>query len=117
MTTITTARSSQSKRKRAKPSPSKVKSQRSPKQKPGAQDPASGSNIKPRLTKQELVLTLLSRSGGATISDIMQATNWLEKSVRGFFAGTVKKKLGFHLTSTKVDGEPRIYRIVEKLGR
>jgi len=62
-------------------------------------------------TKQELVLTLLSRAKGASIDEVMQATNWLQHSVRGFFAGTVKKKLGFNLTSTKREGHVRRYRI------
>jgi hypothetical protein len=42
-----------------------------------------------RATKQERVLTLLSQS------EMMQATDWQQHSVRGFLAGTVKRKLGF----------------------
>lgn len=117
MTKKTTTQPSQAKRKRAKPSQSIVKSHSASKQITDAPDQVSGSKTKLRITKQELVLTLLSRSGGATISDIMQATNWLEKSVRGFFAGTVKKKLGFNLTSVKKNGAPRRYLIAAKRGR
>jgi hypothetical protein len=64
-----------------------------------------------RTTKQELVLTLLSRKDGASVEDIMKATTWQVHSVRGFFAGTVKKKLGFALASSKIKGEARRYRI------
>ena len=54
-----------------------------------------------RVTKQERLLTLLSQPEGASIEDMMQATKWQQHSVRGFLAGTVKKKLGFALTSSK----------------
>ena len=70
-----------------------------------------------RVPKQELVLTLLSRSVGVSIEEMMQATDWQQHSVRGFLAGTVKKKLGFTLTSSKVAGGPRQYRIETKRGK
>ncbi len=48
---------------------------------------------------------------------MMEATDWQQHSVRGFLAGTVKKKLGFTLTSKKLEGELRRYRIETKRGR
>jgi Protein of unknown function (DUF3489) len=68
-------------------------------------------------TKQEKVLTLLGRADGATISDLIEATGWQQHSVRGFLAGTVKKKLGLTLTSSKDEGDLRHYRIVPRRGR
>jgi Protein of unknown function (DUF3489) len=70
-----------------------------------------------RVTKQERVLTLVSQSEGASIEEMMQATDWQQHSVRGFLAGTVKKKLGFSLTSLKPNGSVRRYRIETRRGR
>ena len=64
-----------------------------------------------RVTKQERVLTLLNQPNGASIAEMMQATDWQQHSVRGFLAGTVKKKLGFSLTSVKPNDGVRRYRI------
>jgi hypothetical protein len=61
-------------------------------------------------SKQEGVLTMLRRPGGASIAAIMQSTGWQPHSVRGFFAGVVRKRLGLKLESAKADGE-RVYRI------
>ena len=73
--------------------------------------------LPPRTTKQEQVLTLLSGPAGASIEDLMTATDWQKHSVRGFLAGTVKRKLGFNLTSSKAKGDVRRYRIQSRGGR
>jgi uncharacterized protein DUF3489 len=70
-----------------------------------------------RVTKRERLLILLSQPEGATIEDMMQVTKWQQHSVRGFLAGTVKKKLGFALTSSKSSGDVRRYRIETLRGR
>ena len=60
--------------------------------------------------KLGLVLQLLGRSSGATVEDLMQATGWQAHSVRGVIAGSIKKKLGLAVTSTKAEGG-RVYRL------
>ena len=54
---------------------------------------------------------MLRRKEGATIAQIVAATGWQPHTVRGAFAGALKKKLGLTVTSEKVEGGERVYRI------
>ncbi|MEQ1513097.1 MAG: DUF3489 domain-containing protein [Lysobacteraceae bacterium] len=62
-------------------------------------------------SKQAKVIAMLKRPEGATIKQVCEATEWQAHTVRGTFAGAIKKKLGLTITSEKADGGERIYRI------
>ncbi|MBC7286048.1 DUF3489 domain-containing protein [Hoeflea sp.] len=62
-------------------------------------------------TKQATLIAMLRAPDGATIEEIMAATEWLGHTVRGAMAGALKKKLGLEVTSEKVEGRGRVYRL------
>jgi hypothetical protein len=62
-------------------------------------------------TKTAKVLDLLKRPDGATLQELMKATGWLAHSVRGFLSGTVGKKMGLVVTSTKGEDGERNYSV------
>jgi len=119
MTTVETTDSIQTKKAASRNKAVKAKSAaKQPAATPAASKADAGDEPHTaRITKHDRVLTLLTRREGATIPEMMEATDWQQHSVRGFLAGTVKKKLGFTLTSKKLDGELRRYRIETKRGR
>lgn len=55
-------------------------------------------------TKSALILKLLGRTNGATVTELAAATNWQDHSVRGYLSGTLKKKMGLLVTSEVTDG-------------
>jgi hypothetical protein len=62
-------------------------------------------------TKTAKVLDLLKRPGGATAKELVKATGWQAHSVRGFLSGTLGKKMGLAVESTKREDGERQYKI------
>ncbi len=72
--------------------------------------PAAKSPPLPPLSKSETIRELLTRSGGASIAELSEATGWQAHSVRGYLSGTLKKKLGLTVVISK-DENGRRYRL------
>ncbi len=62
-------------------------------------------------SKTAKILELLKRPGGATSKELMKATGWQPHSVRGFLSGTVGKKMGLTVISTKAEDGERSYSV------
>ena len=98
------AKKSSSRPDRAKRSSAKkaaAPSAKATKASPGRRNPDS---------KQDQIVALLRQPGGATLEALVKTTGWQKHSVRGFLAGTIRKKLKLPLLSEKIDGI-RTYRI------
>jgi hypothetical protein len=69
-------------------------------------------------SKQDAVIALLRRGQGASVEEMMKATDWQAHSVRGFMSGALKKRLGLELVSekNKKTGERRYYVAAVKSG-
>ena len=60
-------------------------------------------------SKTAQVLELVRQPGGATLKEIMAATNWQAHSVRGFISGNLIKKMGLKVASIKREDGERTY--------
>jgi hypothetical protein len=82
-----------------------------PKDAPAGADPAPKARTPRTGTKQAKLIEMLRADGGATIDEIVAETGWQPHTVRGAFAGALKKKLGLEVTSEKVEGRGRVYSL------
>ena len=71
---------------------------------------ASAKTVRPN-SKVGKILSLLKRPGGVSLSALMKATEWQAHSVRGFLSGTISKRMGLKLTSTRSDVGERVYSL------
>ena len=62
-------------------------------------------------TKQALMIEMLRAETGATIAEIAETLEWQAHTVRGAIAGALKKRLGLDVTSEKIEGRGRVYRL------
>ncbi len=63
------------------------------------------------LNKSQQIVGMLKRVNGASIPELVKATDWQAHSIRGFLSGHVKKKLGLEIASSSEIGKDRRYRI------
>ena len=90
--------------KKGKPEPKAKTTKKAPKAAKNAAGRRDGS-------KAAQVLELLKRPEGSTLAELMKATGWQAHSVRGFLSGTVGKKLGLTIASTKAEHGDRTYSV------
>ncbi len=62
-------------------------------------------------SKQEALIAMLKRPEGASIAEITTEFGWQPHTVRGAIAGALKKKLGLEVTSEKIEGRGRVYKL------
>lgn len=82
-----------------------------PKGSPLENEAAETSRLPKRSTKMQTCLDLLGRKTGAALSELMVVTSWQAHSVRGFLSGTVKKRLGHSIITSRDHDGGRRYRI------
>jgi Protein of unknown function (DUF3489) len=61
-------------------------------------------------SKGAKILELIGRPKGASLAEIMKATDWQKHSIRGFLS-TAAKKHGLKIESTKTETGDRVYQI------
>jgi Protein of unknown function (DUF3489) len=62
-------------------------------------------------SKTETILGLLKRPEGASAKELLKITGWQAHSLRGFISGTLGKKMGLSVTSTKGENRERTYSV------
>jgi Protein of unknown function (DUF3489) len=62
-------------------------------------------------SKGAKILELIGRPKGATLAEIVKATDWQKHSIRGFLS-TAAKKHGLKIESTKTEAGDRVYKVI-----
>jgi len=95
--------------RRANATPAKAKAGK--KATPKKKAPRSARNDAREGSKTATILELLKRPGGASAKELLKATGWQPHSLRGFLSGTVGKKMGLTVISTKGEDGERSYSV------
>ena len=93
-------------RKAAQVAPAKAKASKTPK----AAKKATSAPVPREFSKKAIVLDMLKRKGGATMAEIAKETGWQNHTIRGFISGTLTKKMGLTIESTRSEAGDRTYR-------
>jgi len=65
-------------------------------------------------TKQAMLIAMLKAPEGATMEEIIAATQWQSHTARGAMSGALGRKLGLLVTSDKEGNRGRVYRINQR---
>jgi Protein of unknown function (DUF3489) len=95
------------KRSRTKPASKKKAKAGKKARKPTHTSEASAPRAESKGSK---ILEMIGRAKGATLAEIMKATDWQAHSVRGFIS-TAAKKHKFNIESAKNEAGERVYKI------
>jgi hypothetical protein len=95
--------------RRADVAPAKAKAGK--KATPKKKAPKSARNDARQGSKTAMILEMLKRPDGASAKELLKATNWQPHSLRGFISGTLGKKMGLTVVSTKGEDGERSYSV------
>jgi len=93
-------------RKAAQVAPAKAKASKTTK----AAKKATSAPIPREFSKKAIVLDMLKRKSGATMAEIAKETGWQNHTIRGFISGTLTKKMGLVIESTRSEAGERTYK-------
>lgn len=73
------------------------------------QQPQTNRAPAPKLTRADQLIALMRADGGATAQELAAAVGWQVHSVRGFIAGTLKKRSDLTVAAQRMDGVTRYH--------